>query len=309
MYELFGQHADVVLYQTEIPWEDFRDSSETNSNKINELQEQIELGSRRGLGYIFVIDPLNGLNRREFNNLPEDWEASFANPDVRSAFTNFTLRIVQEFHPAYLGLASEINTYADAHPDDFEHYLTLYREVYAAVKEISPETSIFVTFQWEDLNNLWAQPEESDFVQGEIKWQLIEAFEPELDLWVISSYPYIAFSSSEDIPPDYYSPLLEHTDKTLAVAEGGWISEDYLQLQASPEDQVNYLNAIHDQIGSRLTFWIYLLMQDINVDDYARFIPKKDLATLRFFETVGLISPDGTAKPALKTWDSYRSGE
>ena len=45
------------------------------------------------------------------------------------------------------GLASEINTYMDAHPDDVEHFVGLYREVYERVKAEAPDTQIFVTFQ------------------------------------------------------------------------------------------------------------------------------------------------------------------
>ena len=137
---------------------------------------------------IFVVDPLNGLNRREFYDLPWGWESAFSNPDVREAFTNFTIWIVREFQPKYLGLASEINTYLDAHPDDVEDYMSLYREVYDRVKKEAQETQIFVTFQWDDLNNLFPGATEGRAAY-QTNWDQIEAFEPRLDLWVISSYP------------------------------------------------------------------------------------------------------------------------
>ncbi|RKX90283.1 MAG: hypothetical protein DRZ90_16460, partial [Spirochaetes bacterium] len=237
----------------------------------------------------------------------DGWEASFKNPEVRSAIKNYALRIVREFHPRYLGLASEINSYADAYPEDFNNYLSLYKEIYDAVKAESPETKIFVTFQWEDLNNLWYQPEEQDYSPGKIKWNQIEIFEPRLDLWAISSYPYITFDNASDIPDDYYSRLLTRTDKELAVTEGGWISEDFKHLTATVEDQEGYLNAIHQQIGDRMAFWIYLLIQDINIESYSKYIKGADLETLGFFTTVGLISENGTPKPALSLWDRFRT--
>ncbi len=132
---------------------------EGESQERENLVNQTILAQINGLDWIFVVDPLNGLNRREFFELPEGWEASFANPDVRQAFTNFTLWIVQEFKPRYLGLASEINTYMDAHPDDSPNYLSLYQEVYAKVKAEAPDTQVFVTFQWGDLNNLFSGAE------------------------------------------------------------------------------------------------------------------------------------------------------
>jgi hypothetical protein len=159
-FEALGEHADFILIQPNIPWEDFLDGVEGESQERENLVNQTILAQINGLDWIFVVDPLNGLNRREFFGLPEGWEASFANPDVRQAFTNFTLWIVQEFKPRYLGLASEINTYMDAHPDDSPNYLSLYQEVYAKVKAEAPDTQVFVTFQWGDLNNLFPGAEE-----------------------------------------------------------------------------------------------------------------------------------------------------
>lgn len=308
-YVTLGKHADVILYQNQVPWEDFKDSPDSESQTISDMTNQLILARREGMEGLYVVDPLNGLNRREFQNLPPGWEPSFRNPDVRSAFRNFTLRILREFRPRYLGLASEINTYADAHPDDFPYFLSLYNEIYDAVKTESPDTQVFTTFQWEDLNNLWHQPFEEDFVPGKIKWEQIEVFEPRLDLWVISSYPYISSDQAAALPDDYYTVPLDRTDKPLAVAEGGCRSEDFLNLKGTEEDQVAYLNAIYSQIGERMAFWIYLLARDINVESYGQYIKGTDLDTLGFFATVGLITYEGHPKPALETWDSPRTGK
>jgi hypothetical protein len=217
--------------------------------------------------------------------------------------------MAREFHPRYLGLASEINTYADAHPDDFVNFVSLYREIYAAIKAESPTTQVFVTFQWDDLNN--AIP--FDPTGGEryqTKWEQIEVFEPYLDMWAISSYPFVAFDSSADIPPDYYTPLLTRTDKPLAVAEGGVNSRPIGQFKGNPQDQVDYLNAIHTQLGERLAFWIYLILNDINGEAYRDFLAKNGMQsnadTILWFAAVGLRELDGRPKPALQVWDAFR---
>lgn len=147
LYKVLGKHADVVLLQQNIPWSDFSKSPDAPSQAITDIHNQYILAHQNGLEVIFVADPLNGLNRSQFFNLPKGWQPSFATPEVRSAFTNFVLRIVREFHPHYLGLASEINTYADAHPQDFPNYLSLYKSVYDQVKAEAPDTQMFVTFQ------------------------------------------------------------------------------------------------------------------------------------------------------------------
>ena len=78
-------------------------------------------------------------------------------------------------------------------------------------------------------------------------------------------------------------------------------------LTNTPQDQVAYLNAIHDQIGLRLTFWVNTLMSDFNIDSYAKEMQNpKDAETLGNFAYIGLQNFDGSPKPALEIWDSFR---
>ena len=309
-FEDLGDHADFILIQANIPWEDFVDGVGGESKARTDIRNQMILANQNGLEAVFVVDSLNGLNRREFFDLPAGWDPTFSNPEIRQAFINFSSWILQEFEPNYIGLGSEINTYMDAHPDDAENFLSLYRETYASIKDQAPETQVFVSFQWDDLRNMF--PEASEGRQpGEINWDQVEAFEPQLDLWVISSYPYFAFNGGTPIPDDYYTPLLERTDKPLAVAEGGFSSEPVGPIQADPRDQVGYLEAIHDQIGERLDFWVYILLNDIKMDAFREAMraegrAQDDIETLSFFATVGLRQADGEPKPALELWDQYR---
>jgi hypothetical protein len=311
LYKDMGQHGDFVLLQQTIPWKDFVNGPEGESQSRTDLINQVILARQNHLDYIFVVDALNGLNRREFAGLPSGWEASFANPDVRNAFTNYTLWVVRSFHPRYLGLASEINTYMDAYPDDAKNFITLYNETYALVKAEAPETQIFVTFQWDDLNNMFPQPEEGNRQKFATNWDQIESFEPNLDVWAISTYPYFVFPSASDIPTDYYSPLLGRTDKPIAVAESGFSSQDVNQIKATPEDQVRFLNTIHDQLGARLVFWVNLLLTDFNFSSYSIYMlthgqNPANVLTLGNFAHTGLQNFDRSAKPALEVWDKMR---
>ncbi|MEW6569512.1 MAG: hypothetical protein AB1449_15380, partial [Chloroflexota bacterium] len=115
------------------------------------------------------------------------------------------------------------------------------------------------------------------------------------------------------IPPDYYTPLLTRTDRPLAVAEGGYTSAPVGPFPGTPQDQVDYLNAIHAQLGDRLRFWVYLLLSDFDTEAYAEAmraqgLSDEDVNTLGMFQAVGLRQADGTPKPALATWDGFRPG-
>jgi hypothetical protein len=305
------QHGDVILTMPQVPWAEFIHQSDGDSPTIDEMRNTLDFARQYGLETIFVIDPLQSFDRRKIATFPPELAGgNFGTPAVRQAFKNFALRLVREFQPRYLGLASEINTYADAEPEDFAHYLSLYHEAYAAVKAEAPETQIFVTFQWEDLNSLGPF---SDDEPGRVKWEIVESFEPELDLWAISTYPYFAFDDATQIPADYYTSLLSRTSKPLAVAEGGYLSQDAGPFHGSPQGQVGYLEALNAQIGERLAFWIYLVIDDFDIEAYARHLTEHgspaDVETVELFGSLGLRSKDGEPKPAMEVWDRLRRGE
>lgn len=308
-----GEHADFILIQPHIPWQDFLDGASDQAQSAEDIRNQVRLARQQGLAVAFVVDPLNGLNRRELFGLPGDWQATFANPDVRAAFMNFSLWLAREFEPHYLGLASEINTYMDAHPQDVEHYLSLYRETYDAIKSTSSNTNVFVTFQWDDLRNMFPQAAEGR-APGQINWEQVELFEPALDVWAISSYPYFVFNGGEPIPADYYTPLLARTEKPLAVAEGGFSSRPVGPIQVDQNDQAAYLQAVHDQLGGRLSFWVYILLNDLNMKAIAPEMgtqgrSQRDIDTFSLFASVGLRQQDGTPKAALALWDTLRKAD
>jgi len=311
LYKDMGAHGDFVLIQQNTAWNDFVSGTDSESQTRTDLINQVKLASQNNLETIFVIDALNGLNRKEFIGLPAGWEANFGNPDIRLAYKNYALWVVRTFHPHYLGLASEINTYMDAHPEDVQNFVSLYNEIYALVKAEAHETQIFVSFQWDDLNNMFPQPEEGERQHFDTNWEQIEAFEPNLDIWVISTYPYFVFPSASNIPADYYTPLLTRTEKPVAIAESGFSSQAVGFAQGSPEDQVAYLNAIHTQLGPRLAFWVNTLLDDFNIDSYAEQMKKdgrnpQDALSIGAFAYIGLRNSDGSPKPALEVWDEMR---
>jgi hypothetical protein len=308
-FKALDEHGELVLFARNVPWKDFAKGVDADSADIVQLTGMVQLARQNYLEPVFVIDPLNGLDRRRFMGLPEGWKPSFSNPDIRAAMSNYALRIVRQFHPRFLALAAEINTYQDTHPDDYPAFLSLYREMYARIKAAAPDILVFVTFQWEELNNL-IPGADGGKAPYETRWEQIQAFEPQLDIWAISTYPFVAYRSASEIPADYYARLSEHTAKPLALAEGGYTSENVAQLRGTPQDQAGFLKAVHEQIGAKLRLWIYTVLSDFSLESYAPFLKKQglggDVPTLGWFAHVGLRLADGTPKPGLAVWDSFR---
>src|SRR4030095_14565338 len=87
LYKDIAQHGDFVLIHQNTAWEDFSEGGTSGESQTRtDLINQVKLARQNNLEYIFVIDALNGLNRRDFVGLPTGWEANFGNPDIRTAY-------------------------------------------------------------------------------------------------------------------------------------------------------------------------------------------------------------------------------
>ncbi len=70
-------------------------------------------------------------------------------------------------------------------------------------------------------------------------------------------------------------------------------------------------NGLEYQFGDRLSSRVHLALNDFKSDSFAEVMraegrPESDIETLSFFAALGLRQFDGTPKPSLALWDSYR---
>jgi hypothetical protein len=97
--------------------------------------------------------------------------------------------------------------------------VSLYEEIYAAVKELSPETRVFCTFARE----IVAEFREADL-------DVLTLFNPDtIVVLVFTSYPHAVqgFNRSHDIPDNYFGKVLDLVHgKTFGLSEHGWPSLD-----------------------------------------------------------------------------------
>ena len=133
---------------------------------------------------------------------------SFANPVIRKAYVD-TVKQLAHLRPAYLCLATEINFLALQRLEEYLYFVTLYKEAYREAKRISPETWVFVSFQWEWMRIVDAK--EPHKIKEHSK--VIDIFRPELDVIGLTSYPSPFHGSPAELPHDYYSWLSHHVRK------------------------------------------------------------------------------------------------
>ena len=233
--------------------------------------------------YTFEQVPGEGL--KIVVNSPQGYEKNLSDPEFREAYVNDAKKIAEEFQPEYFSLGNEVSAYYMAYPEDFDNFVSLYNEAYDEIKEVSPNTKIFVVFSQN-------QMEETD------SWEIINEFK--LDLLVFTTYPWKFYDTPEEIPDNYYSKLETYSTKPIAFTEIGWPSDS--SVDASEKEQADYLrrfDELTEDMDIEFVNWLFLHETEIS----GTMASISDSAT----GTIALKKSDGTEKEVYSVWTNLKN--
>ena len=222
--------AEYAIVQQPVPWTRLL-AGEPLDDLVTETKGLADFLQALGLEIVFLVDPLDGLDRT--SEPPELTEAgrSILEPDIRAIHEAYTLKIAREIQPEYFGLASEINTLgAHGNPVLYAELVDLINTLAPQIRTIVPSGQVFVSFQVDDAWNLFPFPEPQID-----QFELIDDFD--IDALGLSSYPVFVWESPADIPDNYFSRFREATDLPLIMVEGGWSSENVGGFQGTSEEE------------------------------------------------------------------------
>jgi hypothetical protein len=214
---------------------------------------------------------------------------SFANPVIRRAFKKTAVELAR-LKPPYLCLATEINFLAMQRLPEYRHFASLYKEAYREVKRASPDTKVFVSFQWEWMRILDAR---EPFKIKEHS-RVIDIFRPELDVVGLTTYPSPFHKKPADLVPDYYSWVYRHARKSdeILLMEVGWPTGG----SGSESEQLAYIRrlpALLKQVNVSVVAWA--LLHDIKLAEFDANL-----------NTVGLITSSGKKKPGYRKFEDLK---
>jgi hypothetical protein len=201
----------------------------------------------------------------------------------RLMFKKAVIESVEAARPAYLSIGNEVNRWYEAYglegDNGFQHWVSLYEEIYREVKELSPETKVFCTFSREIVSEL-----------READMSVIQLFDPDtLDLLVLTSYPHSVASVNrpDDILSDYYSSVTQLIPgKPLGFSEVMWPSTGALGGEQAQADFIPLLaNDLTQDMGIDLEFIMWPWLHDLGSSD-----------------DTGLIDNNGVEKAGYSVW-------
>jgi hypothetical protein len=216
--------------------------------------------------------------------------ATLSDPEWRNLYKKSVLDIVSASNPVYLSLGNEVNRWYEKYgvkddPNGFQHYISLYNEIYNSVKEVSPHTIVFCTFARE----IVGENREADL-------NVLSLFDPEkLDILVFTSYPYAiqGVNTPSDIPDDYYAKALQYVPgKPLGFSEVAWPSLDAF---GGEKGQAEFLRQLSGRLTTDQGIHVHMIgwpwLHDLEND------------------STGLITRNGKEKLAFDVWkELYKTG-
>jgi hypothetical protein len=289
-FKLAGQMGELILIQRAPPWEDFLPGGSVSARTERLTLIERELAEKYNLQLMLAIDPTLPSNRGVLAGIPPVLAGQgFANDDLRSAFISYAKYLALNYKPAYLALGVEVDLiYLNRGDASFRNFVSLYFEAYDAVKEVSPETKVFPTFQYENLLGILDDP------PSQPAWSLVARFQPKIDVLAVSSFPRAAFGSITEVPGDYYDALTGRFDLPAAFVSVGWSSV----VDGAPDQssQLAYLLrtvAAADKLKSPFLIWFLAQDSEAPADNGGASL-----------STMGLLDSLGHGKNVLQVWNA-----
>ncbi len=289
-YEMAGRWGEVTNYWDLVPWYEEEEKLVDNATTAATIQA---LYTDNGMVPVFQTNVWNILDRPGHGlgawlEVPPDMDpdTNMSDPGFRTRWVDHVRNISAEWQPEYYCLGNEVNSYHGWDPEnavDFQDNLpSLMAESYTAIKEVSPDTKVVLTFRLLELyhyDNL----------------DLLELFDDTMvDIIAFTSYPSRTgdYDTPADLPDDYYYRIVEHTGLIpLAIAELGWTT--HAAFGGDEDEQAEFL------------LWFLEHTQDIPWE-YVQWLELHDLraegASTTHAQSVGLRRNDGTPKPVWDLW-------
>jgi hypothetical protein len=236
VYSTTGSAADVMnLWFVGVPW-----YNTTEHLAKSSTQGLLGLINSNHLTPIFQLNFWTVKEGKVVLEIPLSMDSATTNlgtPALRQLWIEQAVNIAQNYHPKYLCLGNEIDTYYwNCSQVDFDNYISLVEETYDEIKIASQGTKVFVVFRLDTI----------DTYNG---WFLIDKIDKnKIDLFGFTSYPYMlgypgaaTYEKPADMPADYYTRIMNYTgNKPIVFSEIGWPSSQLIR-GGSEQEQVEFL--------------------------------------------------------------------
>jgi hypothetical protein len=296
----WSQRADAAIISTEIPWDSLLNGESGYDYIIHNYINLVQFYRQKNFTLWVYIDPENGLDRKSDADALVKLGKSIADSDMQNIYTGFVVLMDSLLMPDHLGLALETNLIrGSADPAIYGGVKSAANIAATAIRTFDTKVKLSVSVQ---VDYAWGKISGQPYIG--IDQDLLDF--PFLQELGLSSYPYFNFGSTDEIPDNYYSRLVEGKNLPVMVTESGWISTQITGfngglITGTPASQQKYIDRQAVLLNqAKAISWFQLTFTDI---DFSA-LPPSTPQNLQYFTTIGLVDTSFQPKPALSSWDS-----
>ncbi|MBI5890681.1 MAG: hypothetical protein HZB47_08390 [Nitrosomonadales bacterium] len=311
-YQTIMSKGDIVSHHIEegVPWPEALAGAPFPASYANLLAERAAR-TPAGKKILLQINPLD-IGRNALAPLRTDaalnapltapWNTySFNAPEVKTAFANYALAMVDALHPDYFQIGIEVNLLKRNNPAAWSQYVELQCHTYNAVKAAHPALPVSVSVfsvpffpEWSAEDNL---PDQLAAL-GDVSACS--------DLIAFSVHPFVSGLLAETFPADYFERLFAHATKPVAITESSYPAQQWslngLTWNGTQAKQADFLNKMLTAAQSRqLKFVIWYTVRDYD-QLWSGTLGSDDLSLI--WRDTGLYDETGAAREAMTTWNS-----
>jgi hypothetical protein len=242
-----------------------------------------------GGAFDFHTVPNVGFSRQDIGEY--GLTVDFTDPDQVEVYSEALAALARDVRPSFLGVGNEINLLWEDDPAAFDAFATALPGIADRVREASPRTRVFTTFQLEFLRGGGA----ISGVEREPRWDLVDAVADAIDFVAFTTYPWFDYPTPEEIPGDYYRAILDELELPIGFTELGWPAGELAVAPGglgagTPEAQAAFIERLEELlegIEPVLGLWVHAFDSP---------------AAGELFATLGLHEADGTPRTSVEAW-------
>ncbi len=236
----------------------------------------------------------------------------FNSHEVKAAYLYYCRSVIDYFNPDYIAIGVEVNLVRKLIPAQWDAYVELHQETYAALKVLYPSLPIFVTLTGIDLVDGYSDADHAD--QMAALADIINY----TDYYAISLHPFFAEVPGGTLPADMFDRIfaLNTEAKPACITETSFPAEELtmtaydpdITLAGTRDKQRDYFSILLNEAQQKnLIFVVNFLVRDYDVL-WSTPVPgglgsPEDIN--KAWRDTGFHDQNGNARPALRTWKSH----
>ncbi len=313
-YDRLISDADLIAIHMDngIPWKEAL-ADEAFNKHIMEQWEQDRAHIPPGHAVYVAITPINSDRntlatyraKEDDMPLPAPWDGyAFNAPEVKQAYLNYVLRVIDYFQPDYLTVGIEVNLLMKNSPEKWAAYLELQQATYTEVKLQHPDLPVMVSMTAPELLDDFT---DSDYAA---QMQVLQDVLPYSDYFALSLYPFMG-AYLTDYPDSMWDDLFAlNPGKPIAIAETGFPAETLelpsfnLRFAADADKQAAFVADLLTQADEQdMVFIVNFILRDYD----ALWKKIGSIEVFSIWRDTGLYDENGNPRPALTSWNTTLS--